>query len=71
MRVHSSTLLGELNIIALGTQTFTYNSYRTLRAIKTRLMDSQADTRVSGTSNDGAVRVDESGGAAAQSKCCA
>ncbi|PAV21774.1 rab-type small GTP-binding protein [Pyrrhoderma noxium] len=41
------------------------------RAIKTRLIDSQADTRVSGTSNDGAVRVDESGGAAAQSKCCA
>ena len=69
--MHSSTLLGELNIVALGTQAFTYNSYNTLRAIKTRLIDSQADTRVSGTSNDGAVRVDESGGAAAQSKCCA
>ena len=68
--MHSSTLLGELNIVTLDTQILTYNSY-TLRAIKTRLIDSQADTRVSGTSNDGAVRVDESGGAAAQSKCCA
>ena len=69
--MHSSTLPGELNIVTFGIHAFAYNSYNTLRAIKTRLIDSQADTRVSGTSNDGAVRVDESGGAAAQSKCCA